>query len=316
MKIAMLEPLGVEKSDVLKSAKPLLDQGHELIYCDGKLEEKEVLSRASEADVLIIANSPLKGEVIRQAKNLKMISVAFTGIDHVDVAACKEKKVMVCNAQGYSTTAVSELTIGLILSVLRKIVPCNEVTRQEKTKNGLVGTELYGKTLGVVGTGAIGRRVGQLAKAFGCELLGFSASENSEALKIGFHYVDLNTLMAQSDIVCLHVPLTDKTKGMINKENLSQMKPTGILINVARGPVVNSHDLADALNEGKIAGAGIDVYENEPPIPKDHPLVTAKNTVLTPHVAFATKESMVTRCEITFQNIISWMNGKPINVKL
>ena len=317
MHIVMLEPLGVSEEKIMRLAKNFAEAGHQFDFCKNKTtDEDELCKRASDADILIIANSPLSGKVIRSAKNLKMISVAFTGIDHVDIAACKEKGITVCNAQGYSTDAVAELTFGLILALLRNILPCNDRTKEGKTKDGLVGNELYGKTIGIVGTGAIGKRVAQIAKVFGCKVLGYSRSKNQEAVDLGIEYTDLDTLMKTSDIVSLHIPLTDETKHLINDKNISLMKPNSLLINVARGGVVDSSALAKALNEGKIAGAGIDVFEMEPPVPTDHPLLNAKNVVLTPHVAFATEESMYRRAQITLDNISFWMDGKPKNVKL
>jgi len=313
----MLEPLGIAEDQVMNYANLLIKNGHDFQFCSNKLiNEDEIMLRASVADVLLIVNSPLSAKVIKSAKNLKMISVAFTGVDHVDAAACREKGIVVCNAQNYSTITVAELVFGLILSVLRNIIPCDKVIREGKTKDGLVGSELYGKTMGIVGTGAIGRRVAEIAKVFGCKLLGYDTSENLEAKKLGITFVDLERLLKESDVVTLHTPLTDKTEKMMNQDRINMMKPTSILINAARGPIVDSYALARALNEGKIAGAGIDVFEIEPPIPIDHPLISAKNAILTPHIAFAAKESLLRRAEITFNNIMAWINGKPENVKI
>lgn len=315
MRVVMLEPLGVSKEKIMTLAKPIIERGHQFSYCESKIEnEEEQIEKAKDADVLIIANSPLSGKVIRSAPKLKMISVAFTGVDHVDHDACKEKGIVVCNAQGYCTDAVAELVFGLILSVLRNIVPCHIKTKQGGTKDGLIGNELRGKTLGIVGTGAIGRRVAEIATAFNCKLLGYDVYKSQQAIDIGIEYVSLENIFSQSDIISLHTPLTEETKHLVNKERISLMKPTAILINASRGPVVDSIALAQALNEEKIAGAGIDVFEVEPPVPGDHPLLNAKNVVLTPHVAFATKESILRRAEITFNNIIAWEDGKPQNV--
>lgn len=317
MNIVMLEPLGIKEEKVMQLADSFINEGHTFSICTKKIEsEDELINRASNADVLIIANSPLSGKVIRAAKNLKMISVAFTGIDHVDKDACKERNILVCNAQGYCTNAVAEMTFGLILSTLRNIVPCHDRTKSGKTKDGLVGNELYNKTIGIVGTGAIGRKVGEIGKAFGCKLLGYSRTEYEEAKNIGIQYVDLNTLFKESDIITLHVPLTEETKLMVNEEKIKSMKKSAIIINVARGAVVDSNALAKALNDGSIAGAGIDVFETEPPIEIAHPLLQAKNIVLAPHVAFATEESILRRAQITFDNIGAWMKGTPENVKL
>ncbi len=317
MNIVMLEPLGVSEDVIGRLSKQFTDNGHNFDPCFEKISDKEALiKKASTADVLIIANSPLDGDVIRACPNLKMISVAFTGVDHIDIEACKEKGILISNAAGYCTDAVAELTFGLILNVLRNINDCDTATREGRTKNGLVGNELFNKTVGIIGTGAIGIKVAKVAKAFDCKVLGYSRTQRQEAIEAGVKYVDLDTLLKESDVVTIHTPLTKETKGLINKEKIALMKPSSILINVARGPVVDSEALAHALNNGVIAGAGIDVYEMEPPIPNDHPLLNSKNTVVTPHVAFATYESIERRASITFDNITAWMNNKPQNVML
>ncbi len=315
MQIVMLEPLGVSKETLSKLAKPFIDAGHEFVPCLNKIQDKkELISRASEADVLIIANSPLGGNVISACPHLKMISVAFTGIDHVDVNACEENNILISNAAGYCTYAVAELTFGLMLSTLRKIVPCHQATRNNGTKAGLVGNELYNKTVGIIGTGAIGTTVARISKAFNCKLLGYDRHENKEAQDVGVTYVTLENLLEKSDIVTLHTPLTEETEMLMSKERIALMKPTSILINAARGAVIDSTALAEALNNDKLGGAGIDVFEMEPPIPSNHPLLNAKNTYLTPHVAFATDESMERRASITFENISSWLKGIPQNI--
>ncbi|KGN02600.1 2-hydroxyacid dehydrogenase [Clostridium novyi A str. 4570] len=317
MRISVLEPLGLPKEEVYSIAKPIIDRGHEVILFEDKVQDKKVLmERAKDAEVLVLANMPLEGEVIKSDDKLKMISVAFTGIDHVDTKACTEEQVMVCNAAGYSTSSVAELTYGLIFSVLRNIVPLDKATREGKTRNGFSQNEILGKTIGIVGTGAIGIRVGQIAKAFGCNVLAYSRSERKEAIDSGFKYVSLDELLSKSDIVSLHVPLNDKTKGLISKEKIELMKSSAILINTARGPVVDNNALAEALKKSKIKGAGIDVFEIEPPIAKDHPLFNAPNVVVTPHIAFATEEAMYRRCEIVFKNIEKWLDGSPQNVML
>lgn len=317
MKIVMLEPLGVKEEVINQLGKKFIDEGHEFVACYSKIEDRqEMVKLAKDADALIIANSPLEEEVIRSAENLKLISVAFTGVDHVPADLCKERGIIVCNAQDYCTDAVAELTFGLILSKLRNVVPCDAAAKEGKTKDGLVGNELLNKTIGIVGTGAIGRRVAEIAKVFNCKLIGYDKYENDAAKELGIEYVSLEELMAESDIVTLHTPLTEETKLMINEEKISLMKPSSILINCARGPVVDSVALANALNEGKISGAAVDVYEMEPPVPSNHPLLNAQNTITTPHIAFATIESIDRRAQITCDNITAWMDGKPQNIKI
>ncbi|WP_425447429.1 NAD(P)-dependent oxidoreductase [Dethiothermospora halolimnae] len=317
MNIVMLEPLGVDKEVIDRLSKPFMDKGHRFTPCFEKINNKdEIIKRASEADILIIANSPLDGDVIEACPNLKMISVAFTGIDHIDIKTCKEKNILISNAAGYCTDAVAELTFGLILNLLRNIKDCDNATRDGKTKSGFIGNELFNKTIGIIGTGAIGFKVAKVARAFDCKVLAHSRTEKKEVIDLGVEYVSLEKLLKESDIVTIHTPLTNKTKNLIDKEKLDLMKPSSILINVARGPVVDSEALAKALNDENIAGAGIDVYEMEPPIPRDHPLLSAKNMILTPHVAFATHESIERRATITFENISAWMENKPQNIML
>jgi len=314
MKIVMLEPLGVERQVIMDRAQPLIDEGHEFIYCGAPLDEKEKIERAKGADAFIIANKPLTADVINAAENLQMISVGFTGIDHIDIDTCREKNVTVCNAQGYATNATGELAIGLMLACLRNIVPYTQIAKDGGTLAGYKHNTLMGKTVGIVGTGAIGRKTAQLAKAFGCELLGYSRSENAEAKEIGIKYVSLKELFAQSDIVSLHAPLTEETAKLVSKDLIDSMKKSAILINCARGGLVDSRALADALNEGRIAAAGIDVFETEPPIEASHPLLNAKNVALTPHVGFYSEESLSERVGIVFDNIDAWLKGEPINV--
>ncbi|MCI9353570.1 MAG: hydroxyacid dehydrogenase [Firmicutes bacterium] len=315
MKIVIIEPLGITPEKVEEAAKVVKQKGHEVIYYETRTEDAiELIERGKDADIIIVANLPLRKNVIEHCKNLKLLSVAFTGVDHIDIDYCKQKGIMVCNAAGYSTNAVAELAFGLAISALRNIPACDNVTRIEGTKAGLVGTELYNKTFGVVGTGAIGTKVALIAQAFGCNVIAYSRTERENVKQAGIKYVSLEELLKQSDIVSLHVPFNNETKELIGKEQIALMKKTAILLNTARGGVVDNKALADALNEQKIAGAGIDVFEMEPPIPKTHPLVNAKNTVLTPHVAFASEEALYARALIVFDNIINWEAGTAKNV--
>ncbi len=315
MKIVVLEPLGITSDKMDEAAKQVKAAGHELVcYVTRTEKTDELIERGQDADIIIIANLPLRKAVIEGCKNLKMISVAFTGVDHIDIDYCKERGIAVCNAAGYSTNAVAELTFGLAISVLRNIPPCDIACRQAGTKAGLVGGELFGKTFGVVGTGAIGTKVATIAKAFGCQVVAYSRTKRPDVVDSGITYMDLDELLRVSDIVSLHVPLNEKTKELIGAEEIAKMKETAILINTARGGVIDNQALADALNQGKIAGAGIDVFEMEPPIPITHPLVDAKHTVLTPHVAFASHEALYTRAQIVFENIMMWTQGTPQNI--
>ncbi len=314
MRIVIMEPLGIT-DDALQTLSMLLRaDGHEFVAYDNRETDTEkLIERVKDADVLVLANQPLEKTVIDACKNLKLVDIAFTGVDHVDVEACKARGITICNAAGYSTNAVAELAFGLMIDVYRYIVTCDHEIRNGGTIGGLVGHELCGKKLGIVGTGAIGLKVAEIGKAFGCELLAYSRSIRSEGLEMGIKYMDLEELLSQSDIVTLHVPMNAETIRLINKEKLARMKSTAILINTSRGPVIDNVALAEALKEGVIAGAGIDVFDIEPPLPKDYPLLGAPNLVLTPHVAFATRESLYKRAAIVFENIRCWLAGTPQN---
>ena len=315
MKIVIMEPLGIALEKVNGLIEPLQAEGHEVVYYESKeTEQAKLLERVQDAEIIMLANQPLSAQIINNCPKLRMLSVAFTGVDHIDLDACRVRNIVVCNAAGYSTNAVAELTFGLAIAVIRNIVPCDERTRSCYTKDGLVGFELCGKTFGVVGTGAIGCKVARIAQAFGCKVVAYSRSQRQELVAAGVEYLPLEQLLSVADFVSLHVPLTEATKGLLNDEAIGRMKSSAVLLNTARGGVVDSRALAEALNAGRLAGAGIDVFENEPPIATDHPLCHAKNTVLTPHVAFASKEALEARAEIVFRNIKCWMQGEAQNV--
>ena len=175
MKLVIIEPLGVEKERLLSMAEEALKGRAEIIYYDTRATDtQELIRRGQDADVIVVSNLPLNGEVIRGCRNLKLLSVAFTGVDHIDMEACKKEGVTVCNCAGYSTCAVADLVFGLLIGLYRNLISCDSVCRREGTKDGLVGFELEGKIFGVIGTGAIGLRVAEIAKAFGCRVLAYS----------------------------------------------------------------------------------------------------------------------------------------------
>ena len=308
MKIAVMEPLGVEQEKFMQIAREAVGDDVEIVCYDTRTTDVEELGRRGrDADIIAIGNLPFPREVLEKCENVKMLAVAFTGLDHVDLKYCEERGIKVQNCAGYATTAVAELTFGLLLDLCRNIGKCDTAARNGGTKAGLIGFELEGRAMGIVGTGAIGARVAKLAAAFGMDVIAYSRTPGKVA---GVRYVSLEELLAQADVVSLHVPLTDETRGMIGAEELALMKETAVLVNTARGPVVDTKALADALNSGRIAGAAIDVFDAEPPLDADEPLINAKNTVVTPHVAFATDESMIKRAEIEFRNIAEFIKDK------
>ena len=313
-KVVILESLGISEEELEGFKKPFEGE-----VCFEEFEKTtdtaKLIEEAQDADAMIIANMPMPGAVIEACKKLDFIDVAFTGVDHVGLDAAKAKGIKLSNASGYSNEAVSELVIGMALSMLRNIPQTQERVRAGGTKDGLVGSELKGKTVGIIGFGNIGRRTGELMNAFGCRVIACSKSIHNDYPQYA-EQMELDEILKISDIVVLHTPLNDSTRGLINYEKLSLMKPSAILINVARGPVCNEDDLARALNEGIIAGAAVDVFTKEPPLPADTQMLGAKNTLLTPHIAFATKESMTLRAEIVFDNLRAWLDGGQKNVIL
>ena len=275
----------------------------------------KLIEEAKDADAMILANMPMPADVLRKCDKLKFIDVAFTGVDHVGLDAAKEKNIAVSNASGYSNEAVSELVIGTTLSLARNLRSVEDRCREGKDKTGLVGWEIKGKTVGIIGLGKIGTRTAELFHAFGATVLAQSRTHH-DGIAEYIEQVTQEELLHCSDIVVLHCPLNDSTRGMINAEKLAMMKPTALLVNVARGPVVVEKDLASALENGVIAGAAIDVFDKEPPLDTASPILHAPNCLVTPHVAFATQQSMSLRAEIVFDNLAKWMEGHQINTIL
>lgn len=314
-KIVIMESLGISAEELALRKKPFEEQGHVFADFPRTTNVPTLIEQAKDADAMIIANMPMPGEVISSCDQLKFIDVAFTGVDHVGLAAAKERGVKVSNASGYSNESVAELVLGMALNILRNVGAVEARCREGLTKDGLVGWELKGKTVGIIGFGKIGRRSAELFHAFGCKVLAHSRTVKPDAPDY-VEQIALDELLAQSDIVVLHCPLNDSTRGLINADKLAKMKRSAILINVARGPVVVAKDLADALNNGVIAAAGIDVFDKEPPLDLSEPLLNCKNCLVTPHVAFATKESMSLRAEIVFDNLAAFLAGEQKNVIL
>ena len=315
MKIAILESLGVSRQEMEMRKKPFEDMGHTFVEYPKTTDKETLIAELSGADAMIIANMPMPSEVIAAADSLKFIDVAFTGVDHVGLDARREKKIAVSNASGYSNEAVSELVLGMVLSIARNMRAVEDRCRAGGTKDGLVGWEIKGKTVGIVGPGNIGKRTAEIFNAFGAKILANSRTVHAGAPEY-VEQTSLDDLLSRSDIVVLHCPANESTKGLINKDKLALMKSSAILINAARGPVVVTRDLADALNNGAIAAAGIDVFDKEPPLSDTEPLLRCKNCLVTPHVAFATKESMSLRAEIVFDNLAAWLSGKQKNIIL
>ena len=312
MKIIILEPIGLTPANITKIKTNFESRHHEFTHHDNRPEnELEIIKRAQNADVLILSNLPLSENIIGKCKNLKMISVAFAGVDHIPMDLCRKKNIVVSNTAAYSNHAVAELVIGSTINLYRKIIWNDSQTRNLATREGFLGSELYGKTFGIIGLGQIGQETAKLAHAFGCKVIAY----NRTAKNISFvESVELEYLLKESDIISLHVPLTKETKYLIGENELKLIKPTSVLINTARGQIVEYTALAKALKNKKIAGAAIDVYEKEPPLDINHPLFNIPNTILLPHIAYATKEAIKLRGKIVIENIYKWFGGNPQNV--
>ncbi len=315
MKISLLEPIGVTKEVIDRLSAGIREKGHEFVYYDTKtVDGEELIKRSQGCDIVMIANNPYPDSVIAKADRLKMLSVAFTGIDHIGTGLCKEKGITICNAAGYSDQTVAELIIGFAVDGLRNVAKANEVVRNKGTSVGLGGREICGKTVGIIGLGRIGMKVAKLFQAFGAKVIAYNRSQSEEALQAGIEYRSLEEVLEKSDIISLNLPLNAQTKGFIGKEQIAKMRPDTIFINCARGAIVDNDALAEALNADKLGFACVDVFDMEPPIPSDYALLHAKNTLLTPHLAFISEESMVRRAEIVFHNVEAYLAGNPINV--
>ncbi|OYT40572.1 MAG: 3-phosphoglycerate dehydrogenase [Desulfurococcales archaeon ex4484_58] len=277
-----------------KAVELLREKGFEVIYRE-EPDEDELVKLIRDVEVLIVRSKPIvTRRVIMAGDKLRIIARAGVGLDNIDLEAARERNIKVINAPEAATNSVAELAIGLMLAVLRKIAYSDRMMRSgEWVKKKAMGYELGGKTLGIVGMGRIGRTVARIAyHGFGMRIIYYDVvrckREFEEEVKA--KYVDLETLFRESDIVTLHVPLTPETRHLVNEDKLRLMKKTAILINTSRGGVVDTNALVKALSEGWIAGAGLDVYEEEP-LPPNHPLTRLDNVVLTPHIGASTYEA-------------------------
>ena len=315
MKISLIEPLNIRQEVLDELSAKLKQDGHTFVSYDTlSKDENEQAERVKDSDIVMIANHPFRASVIAQAEKLQMLDVAFTGIDHVDTDACKERNITVCNAAGYSTQTVAELILGVAVCALRNIAKANDVVRRGGTSAGIGGREICGKTVGIIGLGAIGTAAAKLFLAFGAKVIAYNRSEKEEAKALGIEYKSLDDVLRESDIISLNLPNNKETKGIISAEKIALMKKSAVFINCARGPIVDNKALADALNNDELAFACLDVYDMEPPLPEDYPILHAKNTLLTPHQAFISEEAMERRAKIVFDNVYAYLEGNPVNV--
>jgi len=309
VKIVAVEPLGLSLQEWHKAAMWLSEAGHQFVVYPDRKEDKHTLTqRIKDAEVLIVSNIVLNKELLSEAPNLKFIDVAFTGIDHIDRDYCSAHGITIANAAGYATTAVSELAIGLMLDLYRSITHLDTATRQGFDRQGFLGHQLRGKVAGIIGTGSIGTATATLLLAFGCEVVAYSRTEREELKMKGVSYLSLNELLQKSDIISLHTPLTECTFHLLGKKELALCSPSAIVINTARGNIMDTEALAIALHNKQLAGAAVDVYENEPPLPATHPLLHAPNCIVVPHIGYATQEAFRHRADIVLNNLKRWLN--------
>lgn len=316
MKIVVLDGYTLNPGDLSWDA---LEKLGDVVLYDRTPPDK-VLERSRGAEVLLTNKTPLEEDIINKLPDLKYIGLLATGYNVVDIEAAKKRGVMVTNVPGYGTNSVVQMTFALLLELTFRVQHhSNSVMSGKWSKSAdwcyweFPLVELAGKTMGIIGFGNIGQKVGDVATAFGMNIIGSSKPQTDQSHRKNFRWAEIPELLEQSDVVSIHCPLFPETKGLINKESLRRMKRSAYLLNTSRGPIVIDEDLADALNNDIIAGAGIDVLSKEPP-DIDNPLFNAKNCLITPHIAWATKESRSRLLDIVVNNLSAYVKGKPINV--
>jgi glycerate dehydrogenase len=316
MEIVVLDGYTLNPGDL--SWDKLSSLGEVILYDRTPLNK--ISERAANAEILITNKTPLTEETISRLPDLRYIGVLATGYNIVDTVAAKKRNVIVSNVPAYSTLSVAQLTFAFLLEL------CHHVQRQsDSVMNGKWALspdfsfsdfpliELAGKTMGIIGYGNIGKKVGDIATAFGMNIIAAGRHKTDQPDRKNFRWAEINDVLEEADVISIHCPLLPETKGLINAENLKKMKRSAFLLNTSRGPVVVEQDLADALNNGIIAGAGLDVLSIEPPV-RDNPLFKAKNCLITPHIAWATKEARVRLMNVAVNNVAAFINGKPVNV--
>ena len=314
MKIVILDGYASNPGDV--SWEEIAGFGELTVY--ERTAKNEVVSRIGDAEIVFLNKTPVDASVFEQCKNLRMIGVLATGYNIVDIAAAKAHGVTVCNVPGYSTGAVAQMTFALLLEMTQHVGEHSQAVHAGQWQRcpdfcfwNAPLTELAGKTLGIVGYGAIGQAVGNIAQAFGMRLL--VTARHIKPVPEGAQFVTPEELLARSDIVSLHCPQTAENLHMIDGAALAKMKDGAILLNTARGGLIDEQAVADALKSGKLAGYGADVVSKEP-IAADNPLLTAPNCYLTPHIAWAPKETRLRLHHIAAENLRAFLNGTPQNV--
>lgn len=282
--------------------------------------ESQIVERCQGAEIIFTNKTPLREAALAQMPDLKYIGVLATGYNVVDVDYAKKRGILVANVPGYGTASVVQMTFALLLELCQHVQSHSDSVFEGDWSRSLDFcywklplVELEGKTMGIIGLGNIGQKVADVAGAFGMNVIGQSRRQSDQTYRKNFRWAGLHELLSESDVVSIHCPLFPETQGLINKETLKLMKSSAFFLNTSRGPLMVDQDLADALNEGIIAGAGIDVLSVEPPS-ANNPLFKAKNCLITPHIAWATKEARSRLMGIAENNLSSFLNGNPVNI--
>lgn len=317
MKIVVLDGYAGNPGDLSWDALGKL--GELTVYDRTPAEPNLVMERIGDAEIVFTNKTPLSRQILTACPNLKFVGILATGYNIVDVDAAKELGIPVCNVPGYSTDAVAQMTLALLLEICHHVAHHSQQVHAGQWSGcedfcfwDYPLIELAGKTMGIIGFGSIGKAVGRLARCLGMKVLAAGSRPTEEGRAIA-EYVDLDTLYRESDVISLHCPLFPENREMINKESIAKMKDGAILLNTARGALIVEQDVADALNSGKLYAAGMDVAAVEP-LPASSPLIGAKNCIITPHIAWATKEARQRLMDIAVHNLEAFLAGKPENV--
>lgn len=316
MKIVVLDGYTLNPGDL--SWEELRKYGELVVY--DRTPVSKILERSAGADIILTNKTILKAESLTQLRNVKYIGVLATGHNVVDIEEAGKLGIVVTNIPAYSTSSVAQLTFALILELCHHVQKFSDSVMEGKwscsedfTYRDYPLIELDSKTIGIIGFGNIGQRVCSIASSFGLRVIGYDNRSGRKSACYNYSQVSLEELLTQSDIVTIHVPLTRETEGMINKDTLKLMKRTAFFINTSRGAIVVDQDLADALNNDIIAGAGLDVLSVEPP-PRSNPLLSAKNVIITPHIAWSTREARNRLMNTAVKNVEAFVNGLAVNV--
>ena len=314
MKIVILDGHAVNPGDL--SWERFKEFGDVTVY--EFTEEHQILERIGNAEIVLTNKTPLSEETFVQCPNIRLVCVLATGYNVVDCDAARRRNIPVCNVPDYGTAAVAQFTFSLLLELCNAVGHHSDAVHRGDWQNSpyfcfwnTPQMELAGKTLGIIGFGRIGRAVGRIARAMGMEVLAYNRSRHPEGAAIA-EYVDLDALLSRSDIVSLHCPLTAENAGLINAETIAKMKDGAILLNTARGGLLNEQDVADALQNGKLRYAAVDVVSKEP-IHPNNPLLTAPNCIITPHMAWAPIEARQRILDCTARSIRGFLDGRPVN---